>query len=463
MIEIKEEQLEHILDRAIQSITSDDVFQLVSVTKRINKVDPLHFFEGSKTLNKDRTFWTSTTDNYCLAGVGNAYEISADEARFEITENRWNNLLDEAIIYNPYQVPGTGIVALGGMAFDPKKEKTALWESFKPSQFTVPEYMLTKNDNSYYFTVNIVVKKDDHPVQLAKGIVEIETELFNHQKPETENAVISKKKEIMPEQWKETVRLATEEIRRKQTEKIVLAREMRLKFNKQAKIGQILKKLMGTQSNSYIFAFERGEDCFVGATPERLVRLEKEHLLSTCLAGTAPRGKTPEEDRKISNDLLHDDKNRQEHDFVVEMIKQSIKKYCTDINIPEEPVIYPLKNLQHLYTPVTAVLKNSYSIFDIIKQLHPTPALGGTPRKESLEFIREHEVLDRGWYGAPVGWLDSNKNGEFAVAIRSGLIQGDEASLFAGCGVVKDSSPEAEYEETNIKFLPMLSVLGGQA
>ncbi|OZU88543.1 isochorismate synthase [Virgibacillus indicus] len=463
MIEIKEDQLEHILDRAIQSISSDDVLQLVSITKSINKTDPLTFFDGVKTLKKDRIFWTSTTDEFCLAGVGSAYEISADEARFEITEDRWNSLLDEAIIYNPYQVPGTGVVALGGMAFDPKKKQTALWKKFKPSQFTIPEYMLTKNENSYYFTVNIVVKKDDHPVQLAKGIMEAEAVIFSNQTSASGNAAISKKKEIKPEQWKETVRQATEEIREKQTEKIVLAREMRLKFNKHAEIGQIIKNLMDTQSNSYVFAFEKGEDCFVGATPERLVKLENEHLLSTCLAGTAPRGATPAEDKKISNDLLHDDKNRQEHDFVVEMIKQSIKKYCTDINIPEEPVIYPLKNLQHLYTPVTAILKNSYSIFDIIKQLHPTPALGGTPKKEAMEFIREHELLDRGWYGAPVGWLDSNKNGEFAVAIRSGLIQGNEASLFAGCGVVKNSNPEAEYEETNIKFLPMLSVLGGQA
>src|SRR5699024_8770370 len=109
-----------------------------------------------------------------------------------------------------------------------------------------------------------------------------------------------------------------------------------------------------------------------------------------------------------------------------------------------EPVIYPLKNLQHLYTPVTATLKDKYSIFDIIEQLHPTPALGGTPTKESLAFIREHEKLDRGWYGAPIGWLDSNQNGEFAVAIRSGLIQGDEASLFAGCCGVKDYDVVAE-------------------
>ena len=106
-----------------------------------------------------------------------------------------------------------------------------------------------------------------------------------------------------------------------------------------------------------------------------------------------------------------------------------------------------------------STLKKQVSIFEIVKQLHPTPALGGEPREESLAFIREHESLDRGWYGAPVGWLDSNDNGEFVVAIRSGLIKPLEASLFAGCGVMGDSDPEMEYEETNVKFMPMLHML----
>jgi len=236
---------------------------------------------------------------------------------------------------------------------------------------------------------------------------------------------------------------------------------LRLKLNKEANISRVLQELLNKQANSYVFAFEKESDCFVGATPERLVKLEQDKVLSTCLAGTAPRGETKEEDKAIGQSLLHDSKNREEHDFVVRMIKNGIKHYCTNVVIPASPVLYPLKNLQHLYTPVTAALKKGYSIFDIIGELHPTPALGGTPTQASLKFIRDNELLDRGWYGAPVGWLDSNRNGEFAVAIRSGLIQGDEASLFAGCGIVKDSDIEKEYEETNIKFLPMLTVFGG--
>lgn len=461
MVEIKEDQIESILREAITKVKTSEDAQLVSITKKITEADPLAFFEAAKSTEKDRIFWTSTAEDFYVVGIGNAYEMLANELRFSVTEKQWDNLLKEAIIHNPYKVAGTGMLALGGMSFDPKRDRSGLWENYHPSQFTIPEFILTKNENTYYFTVNLQLKKDDHPVQLVKSIKQMEKTLLTTPVKMPKGASIKTTKEIAPNEWKNSVHLAKEAIENNQAEKIVLARELRLKFTKKAELTVMLDKLIQAQANSYIFAFEHGSDCFIGATPERLVKVEKEQLLSTCLAGTAPRGETKKEDASISAQLFHDEKNREEHDFVVQMIKRSIENYCTDIVIPNEPVIYPLKNLQHLYTPVTATLKNEYSIFDIIRQLHPTPALGGTPTEESLAFIREHEQLDRGWYGAPIGWLDSNQNGEFAVAIRSGLIQGDEASLFAGCGVVKDSDIEAEYEETKIKFLPMLSVLGG--
>jgi len=461
MIEMKEKELEALLEQAIQRASTDEDFQLVSITKKIKNTDPLHFFEAAKYMKKDRIYWTSTADEFTITGVGNAVEITADKNRFRVTEKEWEKIQSKAIIHNEDNIPGTGIVALGGMSFDPMKEQTNLWKHFRPSQFTIPAFMLTVHDNDHYFTINSLVKQDDHPVQLANEFKIAEEKLFTQETLPAELLSIINKKEIEPETWKKTVVKATEEIKATQTDKIVLARELRLKLNKEANISLVLQELLAKQANSYVFAFEKESDCFVGATPERLVKMEQDKVLSTCLAGTAPRGKTIEEDKKIGSSLLHDSKNREEHDFVVRMIKDGIKQYCKNVDIPAEPVIYPLKNLQHLYTPVTAVLKEGYSIFDIIGELHPTPALGGTPTAASLKFIRDNELLDRGWYGAPVGWLDSNRNGEFAVAIRSGLIQGDEASLFAGCGIVKDSDIEKEYEETNIKFLPMLTVFGG--
>ncbi|WP_174614112.1 isochorismate synthase [Virgibacillus ihumii] len=460
MIEIEEELLESVLDGAIHEI-NDNGAKLISITRKIDAIDPLYFFVNAKQLAKDRTFWSSTAEQFYIVGIGKAFTISTDSNRFQKTERLWKDLLDEAIIHNPFQTPGTGLLALGGMSFDPGIRKSSLWEKFNHSLFVIPEYMLTVNKAGYFLTVNVRADAETNANQLA-GIIRRNEEVLMKPRPVlSDGPSIKWQEEIAPRDWMDTVKLATETIEQNEADKIVLARELRVKLDGMVDIAAVLNNLIKTQSNSYVFAFEQDGHCFVGATPERLAKIEDTHVLSTCLAGTAPRGKTASEDKRIGENLLHDEKNRSEHEFVVSMIKHGMDQYCTDIEIPDHPVIYPLKNLQHLYTPITATLKDGYSIFDIIGKLHPTPALGGVPRHKSLEFIREHEQLDRGWYGAPIGWLDSNGNGEFAVAIRSGLIQGDEASLFAGCGVVRDSDPLAEYEETAIKFTPMLSVLGG--
>lgn len=458
MIDVEEKSIEALLDYAIQQANAYDTTKMVSYTKQIDTIDPLHLFEAAKPLNKNRMFWTSTEVDYSIVGIGQAWEIIADASRFTVTQKKWKTLLEEAVIHDPYQEEGTGIVALGGMSFDPACKRAKLWKNFQPSQFTIPEFTVIKNKQRCYLTMAVVVKPSD---QLENLIDKWNTfkDLLHVPVQFPKATSVRYKEEMEIDKWLASVQKAIEEIKQERAQKIVLARELRVKLNKRAEVSIILKKLLESQTNSYIFAFEKEEDCFIGATPERLVKLNGSDLLSTCLAGTAPRGKTIKEDNKISEALLQDEKNREEHEYVVQMIKSSMQAYCTDIHIPKEPVVYPLKNLHHLYTPVQAKLKKGFSIFDIIKRLHPTPALGGVPRERSLTFIREHEQMDRGWYGAPIGWLDSNENGEFAVAIRSGLIQKDEASLFAGCGVMKDSKLESEYEETKVKLLPMLTVL----
>lgn len=461
MIKTEEHLLEPILDQAIKRANRLHHTQLVSLTKKIKPIDLMAFFEAGKSISNDRMFWTSTIDHFYIVGIGKAHEITADESRFNHTKDQWKMIQKEAIIHNPYKAQGTGLVALGGLSFDPNRDRSSLWKNFAPSQFTIPMFMVTKVDDDYYFTTTVEVMKDDHSIQLANELSAFETKLFNEMTnvQSMNQANIIHKEEIGTKKWKDSVLKAQQLINEKKAKKIVLAREMRLIFDQQVEIEVMLRKLLNTQSNSYIFAFEHAGDCFIGATPERLVKINGQHLLSTCLAGTAPRGKTEIEDQQIGKSLLQDEKNLEEHDYVVKMIADAMETYCFNINIPDQPVLFPLKNLQHLYTPVTAQLRNGHSIFDIIEKLHPTPALGGVPRDTSLAFIRDHESFERGWYGSPVGFVDSNDNGEFAVAIRSGLIRGEEASLFAGCGVMRDSNLDEEYEETKMKFLPMLTAL----
>ena len=181
----------------------------------------------------------------------------------------------------------------------------------------------------------------------------------------------------------------------------------------------------------------------------------------TCLAGSIARGDTLESDEKLGEALLEDEKNRFEHQLVVESIEDALKPFCNELTIPTSPQLMKLKDIQHLYTPVIGQASEHTSLLNLVEKLHPTPALGGVPRDKALHVIRQEEEMDRGLYAGPIGWMDAYGNGEYAVALRAGVLQRDKAYLYAGCGIVADSEPESELKETQMKFRPMLRALGG--
>lgn len=457
MIDIQEELFASLITRAKKE---NNEHQLVSITERVSDHEMTRFFEAAKQLNEDRFFWMNAKKDFAFAGVGKAYESVSDEDSFSFTKNAWQKVVRQAIIHNLYEKKGTGIVNVGGFAFDPLKEKTNLWADFANSHFIIPTFLLTKSEDECFLTTTVNVEESTNEAELLERLKHQKQVLFSVNHAFDKQGEILEKEEVAVAKWLEAVKEAREEIRSDKVKKIVMAREMRIRLSKEAEIAPLINRLIETQSDCYVFAYELNESCFVGATPERLVEISGKQLLSTCLAGTSPRGKDAEEDNEIRDALFNDPKNRSEHAYVVEMIRKNIVDYCTSLNIADEPTVLQLKNLQHLYTPVTAQLKETTSVIDIVERLHPTPALGGEPSEAALRFIRDREKLDRGWYGAPLGWMDSNENSEFIVAIRSGLFQGKEASLFAGVGIMKDSDMDLEYEETNVKFSPMLQAMG---
>ncbi|WP_027956472.1 isochorismate synthase [Halobacillus kuroshimensis] len=462
MLHTKAPHIEEIAGEALQRAHLLGEPQCISIVEHIDDMDAFQFFHTGEAVDLHRTFWQSADNDLTMVGIGRASQLYAERTdRFQEVQRLWQKLMDNAVVYDDYQKKGTGLAALGGFSFDPGEADERLWESFPDSQMTIPAFLLTKVDGASYLTMNVLIFPEDHLKQMVHQLLEQRETLLKSDTFEPLFPVVTSRKEIAPAQWKETVKKATEDIRHGKISKVVLARELRLKFQDAVQAASVIKELADSQPNSYIFAFESQGDYFVGATPERLAKLENRRLVSTCLAGTIPRGATSEEDEALGLELLNDSKNRQEHQFVVDMIKEAVEACSSAVSIPDAPVLYPLKNLQHLYTPVTAVLDEGYTLLDVVEKLHPTPALGGMPQQEAVSYIRQYERLNRGWYAGPVGWFDAKNNGEFAVAIRSALIQQDKASLFAGCGVVEDSDPQAEYEETAVKLKPMLTVLGG--
>jgi isochorismate synthase len=245
-------------------------------------------------------------------------------------------------------------------------------------------------------------------------------------------------------------------------EKVVLARRVQVTLPDPTDtfdIAATLQQLRQSYPDTYVFAIQRGEHFFVGATPERLVQAEDGQIRTMALAGSAPRGTTEEEDRQIGLDLLQSRKNHTEHILVVAEVRDALLTHCRHVHVLEKPQLLKLKNVQHLKTPIVGELLPGRCILDVMAHLHPTPAVGGFPREAALTAIRDTEGLDRGWYAGPLGWIGTSGHGEFAVALRSGLIDGNSATLFAGCGIVADSDPESEYAESCLKLQVMLGGL----
>jgi isochorismate synthase len=224
-----------------------------------------------------------------------------------------------------------------------------------------------------------------------------------------------------------------------------------------------LVRLRERYRNCTIFAVRDGDDCFLGATPEMLVQRQGSRIRADCLAGSAPRGATPAEDEALAAALLADDKERREHALVTEGLRDSLAGLCDDVHIAQTPTVRKMANVQHLHTPVEATVTGDRHILEFVERLHPTAAVAGLPRERSLCLIREQEGFSRGWYAGPIGWLDADGNGEFAVALRSALVRGNKAVLYAGCGIVQGSDPDREYEESRIKLEAMLWALSGKS
>ncbi|WP_152642997.1 isochorismate synthase [Bacillus alveayuensis] len=448
-----QEQL-HMMMKMANANTS-----FISVSEKTDSIDPLRFFHlGEEFSLGHRFFWSDSANEAVYVGLGCTYsiEVSHYENRFMEVEHEWKRFIEQVL----FDQKGRGPLLFGGFSFDPLKPKTRRWVNFPEAKMIIPMMLLSVVKGESSITITIPTKNNKEELRRIEQIL---TLLQQEKVASYEHyATCVKFLEIEKDEWMAAVAKATSDIQSGELGKVVLAREARLSFDQRINSAVVLHRLREQQPYSYVFAFENGNDCFLGASPEQLVKKEGDVCYSTCLAGSIKRGRTLNEDEKLGNWLLQDKKNLHEHQFVVDMIRTAMMEVCDEVVIPNKPSLLKMRDIQHLYTPVKGFSHQPISLLSLVERLHPTPALGGTPRDKALKKIREIEPLDRGWYAAPIGWIDANGNGEFAVAIRSGLLQGKEASIFAGCGVVGDSDPISEYEETRVKFKPMLSALGGE-
>ncbi|MCY3978531.1 MAG: isochorismate synthase [Chloroflexi bacterium] len=414
-----------------------------------------------------RFFWENCDEQMAFAGVGAAIELMAwGPERFAKIMAYARELFDGAFVEaedNPLTTPRL----FGGFSFrhDFMLDKT--WSIYTPAFFALPHYQLARAGSAAWLTINTQIPYNEAPETLIPDLrtaLEQKIAQLKASEPLKDAADINALQSIdYPMSypvWEAMIEEATQGIRAGALRKVVLARAAELRFHERVKLLQILRHLAAQYANCYRFLFEpRPRYAFYGASPELLASVQGRQLETMALAGSAARGDTAETDRCLGDALLANDKERHEHDIVVEKMCQGLSPLTESLEVQPARLL-KLSNIQHINTPIQGRLKRASGILPLIETLHPTPALGGDPRPDALRLIRELEPIPRGWYGAPIGWIDAHGNGQFAVAIRSAVAQESRAWVYAGAGIVADSVPRREWEETELKFRPMLEAHG---
>jgi menaquinone-specific isochorismate synthase len=265
-----------------------------------------------------------------------------------------------------------------------------------------------------------------------------------------------------PLEWCDAVAAARDELRAGVARKVVLARDVVVACDADIARAPVLARLRDSYPTCFVFAMPSGagRPTLLGASPELLVSRHGDVVRSQPMAGTSRRSPDPAVDARLAAGLLASHKDRVEHQITIDMAHDTLLPWCSYLDAETDPSVVGVANVHHLATAVVGRLSRPLpSVLDLVHALHPTPAVCGDPRDASADLIRRHEGIDRGAYAAPVGWVDRHGNGQFAVGVRSAEISGRHARLFAGVGVVADSEPEAELEETRVKLQAMLGAL----
>jgi len=372
---------------------------------------------------------------------------------------------------------------VGGAAFH-QFNIDPVWNEFGSTQFILPHLIIGKDaSGSGYLRITeptkqvddsiqsvqqdvtsgddlrsmIREKLDDLLMEYTEYVIETPSDASSlvHSKPlgqRIKESAIQHK-----EFWLSRFGYVIDSIQRSPLKKVVVARQASIDgVSKQERI-HLQRSLQERYQNCIHFTVEPSIDSgFFGATPERLLRLEGETLHIDALAGSRSRGKTENEDQALASELLQSEKDAEEHDIVKRQILEVLDPYSKQFRYPSSPLLKALPNVQHLHTPIEAVLKSTPSVFELIEQLHPTPAVGGYPKRQALEVIEQIEPQNRGWYAGIVGWVSEQGDADIAVSIRSASHMNDKLTLYAGCGLVEGSIPEQEWDETYVKMTPFI-------
>lgn len=393
-----------------------------------------------------------------FAALGNAHVVEGrGSTRFTSVAMAGRALLGNVRAIGLLGAAAASPRLFGGFSFHAGPPRSELWQAFGEARFVLPELCYVSDSGSARLLVTLAASRADRGaardelVELATGAVralerglQVSDEVRRRSLEERSDA-----------EWGTLVEQIRAEIARGALEKAVLARRVQVTLDSEPDPADVLYRLRRQAPECTRFLFRRAGKAFLGATPEWLARKHGGRLETEAVAGSIG---ALEPDARAR--LLGSDKDRSEHALVLREILRALGPVSSSLEHGAEPEICALRHVLHLRTRVTATLKESTHLLELVERLHPTPAVGGIPTAHALEWLSAHEPDERGWYAGPVGWFDAAGDGEMAVALRSGVLEHRSAHLYVGSGIVQGSAPAAELTETRWKLRTLLGALG---
>lgn len=385
------------------------------------------------------TAWVRNGDGLVGWGVAAVVRPSGPD-RFAHARAWWVEQVATAVVRDEVGLPGTGLVCFGSFAFADHTGDSVL---------VVPEVVVGRRGGRAWVTTTSAGALTTPP---AIGPVD---------EPDPPSGVTFSDGAMSGAGWELVVAEAVRRINAGDLEKVVLARDLVATADEDVDVRWPLRRL----AESYPMCWTFHVDGLFGATPEMLVRRERGLVTSRVLAGTIRRTGDDERDLALAATLARSSKDLEEHEYAVRSVADALEPHCSSMNVPEAPFVLHLPNVMHLATDVAGVTHETGDVassLTLAEALHPSAAVGGTPTKVAQALITEIEGMDRGRYAGPVGWMDAAGDGEWGIALRSAEVDGARVRLFAGCGIVADSDPEAELAEAQAKFVPVRDALAGR-
>lgn len=458
------QELNQFVSACKQTLSEKRPSKIVSISWEAKSIDPLAVLDKICQPNEIHFYGEKAKQSEAIAAFGTAVKFKIDGShRFYQVQKFIESCLADTTAIGALNLPFSGPHFFCNFTFFDENNHSD--SPFPSAMVFLPKWHIACQKNHCIITSNIFIDRNINIEKTCKSIWEKYQRIkliknLNFTNLDESKIILQTKDVTDRRNFYLSVVSALESIQRHQISKIVLAHAIDVKAPQPFNRIRSLHNLRQKYPDCHVFSLSNGKGkSFIGASPERLIKIHNQELETDALAGSAPRGKTLVEDAYFAEKLFTSQKDRYEHQIVSDFICQRLSNLGLTPHKLPIPSLLKLSNIQHLWTPIRGKVPIAIHPLEILAQLHPTPAVAGDPRDIALKKIRHYENFNRSVYAAPLGWIDHRGNSEFIVGIRSALIESDRARLWAGAGIVAGSDPEKELAEIQLKLQALLKAL----